>query len=129
MQYIDAYVAAVPTANKDAYRAHTKQTAVVFKDHGAIKLVENWGGAAPDGELTSFPKAVQCKSDETVEFSWIIWPSKAVRDAPMEQAMSDPRLSDGNNPIPFDGTRLIYSGFETIVDSCWVAPYASRQPR
>lgn len=117
MRYIDAFVAAVPTANKQAYLEHARLASDVFKAHGAIKLVENWGDEVPDGELTSFPKAVLCKPDETVVFSWIVWPSKAVRDAGMEKAMRDERLSDESNPMPFDGSRLIYGGFETILDA------------
>ena len=66
---------------------------------------------------TSFPMAVQRKPDETVVFSWIAWPSKAVRDEGMKKAMADPRLQAGMNPMPFDGPRMIFGGFEVIVDA------------
>lgn len=115
MEYIDGFVAAVPNANREKYIAHATEAAVVFKEHGALELVECWGDEVPKGEKTSFPLAVQCAEDETVVFSWIVWPSKEVRNAGMEKVMSDPRLSDENNPMPFDGQRLIYGGFQMIV--------------
>lgn len=117
MAYVDGFVAAVPTANREAYRKHAEAAAVVFKEHGALKLVECWGDDVPEGEVTSFPMAVKRKDDETVVFSWIIWPSRQVRDQSMQKVMADPRLQPDTNPMPFDGKRLIYGGFEVIVDA------------
>ncbi len=115
--YIDGFVAAVPTANRDAYRKHAEAAAVVFKEHGAVKVVECWGDDVPDGKLTSFPMAVKKQADETVVFSWIAWPSRALRDAGMKKVMEDPRIKPEFNPMPFDGKRLIYGGFDVIVDT------------
>lgn len=117
MTYIDGFVAAVPTANREAYKQHAEAAAVVFKECGALKLVECWGDDVPEGKLTSFPMAVQRKDDETVVFSWIIWPSRAVRDEATPKIMADPRLQPDRNPMPFDGRRLIYGGFEMLVDA------------
>jgi uncharacterized protein YbaA (DUF1428 family) len=103
MTYIDGFVAAVPTANRDAYREHTEKAAAVFKEHGALKIVECWGDDVPDGKLTSFPMAVRKTDDETVVFSWIVWPSKQARDEGMKRVMSDPRTQPNVNPMPFDG--------------------------
>ncbi len=114
MSYVDCMIAAVPTANKQIYLDHAVKAAEVFKKHGALKLVENWGDDIPDGELTSMPMAVQCKPDETVVCSWIVWPSKAVRNAGMQAVMTDP---DMQGEMPFDGKRLIYGGFNTILES------------
>jgi uncharacterized protein YbaA (DUF1428 family) len=116
MAYIDGFVAAVPTVNRDAYRDHAQKAALVFKEYGAVKLVECWGDDVPDGKLTSFPMAVRKKDDETVVFSWIVWPSKLVRDEGMKKVMADPRTRSGVNPMPFDGKRLIYGGFEILVE-------------
>lgn len=116
MEYIDGFVAAVPTRNKDQYIEHAREAASVFKEHGAIRLVECWGDDVPAGKVTSFPLSVKCKHDETVVFSWIVWPSREARNAGMEAVMNDPRMSDEINPMPFDGTRLIYGGFQMIVD-------------
>jgi uncharacterized protein YbaA (DUF1428 family) len=115
--YIDGFVAAVPTANRDAYRKHAEAAAIVFKEHGALKLVECWGDDVPDGKLTSFPMAVKKQADETVVFSWVAWPSREVRDAGMKKVMADPRIRPEVNPMPFDGKRLIFGGFDVIVDT------------
>ena len=115
MSYIDGFVAAVPTANKDAYIQYAREASLVFKEHGALRLVECWGDDVPEGTLTSFPMAVQRKPDETVVFSWILWPSKEVRDVGVQKVMQDPRLQI--QPMPFDGARIIYGGFTVIVDA------------
>lgn len=117
MAYIDGFVAAVPTVNREKYAQHAREAATVFKEHGAIKLVECWGDDVPEGEITSFPMAVKCKSEETVVFSWIWWPSKEARNRGMELVMNDERIHPDNNPMPFDGMRLIYGGFEVLVDA------------
>lgn len=117
MAYVDGFVSAVPTANRALYRAHAEKAASVFKAHGALRLVECWGDDVPDGVVTSFPLAVKCREDETVVFSWILWPSRAVRDEGMRKAMADPRLQGDDNPMPFDGQRMIFGGFEVLVDA------------
>jgi uncharacterized protein YbaA (DUF1428 family) len=116
MSYIDGFVAAVPTANREKFRQHAEKAAVVFKEHGALKVVECWGDDVPEGKVTSFPLAVKRKDDETVVFSWIVWPSRKARDEGMKKVMADPRAQPDVLPMPFDGQRLIYGGFETIVE-------------
>ena len=117
MNYITGSVVAVPTANREKYRIHAEAAVAVFKQHGALKIVECWGDDVPEGKLTSFPMAVKCKPDETVVFSWIVWPSRKARDEGMQKAMADPRMQSGVNPDPFDGALMIYGGFEMIVDA------------
>ena len=117
MTYVDGFVAAVPTRNREIYKRHAEIAAAVFKEHGALKLVECWGDDVPEGKITSFPMAVKCQEDETVVFSWIIWPSRAVRDEGMKKVIADPRVQPDVNPMPFDGKRLIYGGFEMIVEA------------
>ncbi|MBK8185124.1 MAG: DUF1428 domain-containing protein [Candidatus Competibacteraceae bacterium] len=116
MSYVDGFVAAVPTANREAYRQHAAAAAAVFKEYGALKVVECWGDDIPDGKVTSFPMAVKRANDETVVFAWIVWPNRAVRDEGMQKVMADPRVQPDTNPMPFDGERLIYGGFEVIVE-------------
>jgi len=116
MNYIDGFVIPVPTAKREDYRQLAQTASAVFKDYGALKVVECWGDDVPEGKVTSFPMAVQRKPDETVVFSWIVWPSRQVRDEGMKKAMEDPRLQPDKNPMPFDGQRLIYGGFEAVVD-------------
>jgi uncharacterized protein YbaA (DUF1428 family) len=116
MSYVDGFVAAVPTANREVYRRHAEEAHHVFKEHGALRCVKCWGDDMPEGKVTSFPMAVQRKPDETVIFSWIEWPSREARDAGMAKAMADPRLQPDANPMPFDGQRMIYGGFQPIVE-------------
>jgi uncharacterized protein YbaA (DUF1428 family) len=115
MTYIDGFVTPVPAANKEAYRKLAEKIAPIFKEYGALRLVECWGDDVPEGKVTDFRRAVQAGADENVVFSWIVWPSRAVRDAANPKLMADPRLQpDGG--MPFDGRRLIYGGFELLVD-------------
>lgn len=116
MDYVDGFVAAVPKANKQAFIEHATRAAALFREHGAKRVVECWGDDVPTGKLTSFPLAVQCREDEVVVFSWIVWPSREVRDAGMAKVMVDPRMSSEANPMPFDGARLIFGGFQMVVD-------------
>lgn len=115
MQYVDGFVAAVPSANRAAYLEHAKFAAQVFKEHGALSVVECWGDDVPEGKLTSFPLAVKRQEGETVVFSWITWASKAARDEGMKKAMEDTRFN-AMNDMPFDGKRLIYGGFEVLLN-------------
>ncbi|MCD6077482.1 MAG: signal recognition particle [Ramlibacter sp.] len=116
MNYVDGYVLAVPTAKKEAYRTIAEKAAAIFKRHGALTVVECWGDDVPEGQVTSFSMAVQRKDDESVVFSWITWPSKAVRDEGMKKSMEDPEMDHDMNNMPFDGKRMIFGGFQPIVN-------------
>jgi uncharacterized protein YbaA (DUF1428 family) len=116
MTYVEGFVVAVPTANKDAYREHAADAAPVFKELGVKRMVEAWADDVPDGKVTDFRRAVQAKEDESIVFSWFEYPSKAVRDAANEKMMSDPRMKEMGASMPFDGQRMIFSGFEAIVE-------------
>ena len=116
MPYVDGFVMAVPTANKDKFIAHANSGDGVFIRHGATRVLECWGDDVPDGKLTDFRRAVQATPEETVVFSWIEWPDKATRDAGMEKVMKDPEMDPAKNPMPFDGKRMIYGGFAPIVE-------------
>lgn len=117
MSYVDGFVAAVPNANREKFKQHAEAAAAIFKEFGALSVTECWGDDVPEGKLTSFPMAVKLKEDETVVFSWIIWPSRQTRDAGMQKVMADPRLQPDVNPMPFDGQRMIFGGFEMIVSA------------
>lgn len=117
MSYVDGFVTPVPTAKRDAYLAHAQVVAVLFKECGATSVVECWGDDVPEGKLTSFPMAVKREPDETVVFSWVSWPSRAVRDEAWKKVMADPRMAPGSMEIPFDGKRIIYGGFEVLLEA------------
>ena len=116
MAYVDGYVIAVPTANRERYKKVAETAAAIFKEHGASKVVECWGDDVPEGKVTSFSMAVKRKDDESVVFSWIVWPSREVRDAGMKKVMADERMNPGNEAMPFDGQRMIFGGFEVLVE-------------
>lgn len=116
MTYIEGFVCAVPTANKEAYRKHAADAAPLFKEFGAARMVETWGDDVPDGKITDFKRAVQAKDDETIVFSWFEYPDKATRDAAVEKMMSDERMKEMGADMPFDGKRMIVAGFDSLID-------------
>lgn len=116
MSYIDGFVIAVPTANKQKYIKHAKDNMSLFKEFGATRVVDGWGDDVPDGKVTDFRGAVKAQDDETVLFSWIEWPDKEVRDAGMKLMMDDARFNAMVKGMPFDGNRMIFGGFQPIVD-------------
>jgi uncharacterized protein YbaA (DUF1428 family) len=116
MNYVEGFVAAVPAANKEAYRKHAADAVSMFKEFGATRMVEAWGDDVPDGKLTDFKGAVKAKPDEVVVFSWFEYPNKEARDAANKKIMSDPRMKQMGANMPFDGQRMIFGGFAPIVD-------------
>jgi len=116
MAYVAGFVAAVPAANKEAYRKHAADAVSLFKELGATRMVEAWGDDVPDGEVTDFKGAVKAKQDEVIVFSWLEYPTKAAADAANEKMMSDPRMKEMGATMPFDSQRMIFGGFTPIVD-------------
>jgi uncharacterized protein YbaA (DUF1428 family) len=115
MSYVEGFVLAVPSANKDEYRRHAAGAWHLFREFGATRLVEAWGDDVPDGKVTDFRRAVQAKEGEEIVFSWIEYPSREARDAANERMMSDPRM-ESLGEMPFDGKRMIFSGFAPMLD-------------
>jgi uncharacterized protein YbaA (DUF1428 family) len=115
MSYIDGFLIPVPADNKDAHVAAATKAAELFKEFGATCVVENRGDDLPDGKLCDVKLAVKAEKTETVVFSWIEWPSKAVRGASHARFMSDARMK-ALGEMPFDGKRLIFGGFKTLLN-------------
>ena len=115
MAYVDGFVVPVPREKKEQYRTQCVRAAEVFKEYGAIRVVECWGEDMPAGQVTDFRRAVQARADETVVFSWIVWPSRAVREDGSARAMRDPRMQPGAE-MPFDGRRMLCGGFAVLAD-------------
>jgi uncharacterized protein YbaA (DUF1428 family) len=116
--YVDGFVLAVPKDNVDAYRRHARKAGKVWRDHGALEYRECVADDVSVGKLTSFPRSVKAKPDETVVFAWIVFKSRAHRDRVNAKVMKDPRLADTMEPnaMPFDTKRMIYGGFKVVVD-------------
>lgn len=117
MSYFSGFLLAVPTANKQAYIDHARQSWPHFKANGALRMIENWGVDVPDGKLTDMKRAVQAKPDETVLFSWIEWPDKKTADEAWQKMENDPEVMKSMGDMPFDGKRMIWGGFEPVFDS------------
>jgi uncharacterized protein YbaA (DUF1428 family) len=116
-RYVDGFVAPVPKRNVDAYRRIARKAGKIWREHGALEYRECVGDDVPKGEITSFPLSVKLKRGETVVFSWIVYKSRAHRDKVNAKVMDDPRMA-GMDPkdMPLDMKRMIYGGFEVMVD-------------
>ncbi|KNY13592.1 RNA signal recognition particle 4.5S RNA [Shinella sp. SUS2] len=116
MTYVDGFLLAVAKANLERYKDMARTAGDVWKEHGAIDYVECIGDDVPYGELTSFPRAVLAKDDEVVIFSWVTYASRASRDEILAKVMADERLKGDDWKDVFDGKRMIYGGFEAVVE-------------
>ncbi|MGJ4855412.1 DUF1428 domain-containing protein [Labrys sp. KB_33_2] len=116
MTYVDGFVVAVPKQNLKAYEEMARLGGQVWMEHGALSYVECVADDVPYGEVTSFPRAVQAKEDEIVVFSWVTYRSREERDAIMAKVMADPRLEGSMANAPFDGKRMIFGGFTTLIE-------------
>ena len=111
MPYVDGFVVPVHKDKVEAYKAFAQRAGEVWMELGALAFVECIGDDVPYGKLTSFPRAVQATDDEVIIFSWIVYRSRADRDAIMAKVMADERLK---GDMPFDAKRMIFGGFETL---------------
>ena len=116
MTYIDGFVAPVFPGKRESYVGVASKAAPIFLEHGAIQVVETLSDDVPHGKLTDFYRAVAAKDDEPIAFSWIVWPSKAARDAGMAKVMADERMTNMGD-MPFDPKRMIFGGFKLIVQA------------
>ena len=114
MTYYEVALIPVPEANKDTYIRHSQLTVPIFKECGALSVVDCWGETVPEGDVTSMPTAVQLKPGETVVYSHIAWPSKAARDEGMAKAMEKMQSMKELADTPFDGKRAIFGSFELV---------------
>jgi uncharacterized protein YbaA (DUF1428 family) len=117
-RYADGFVIPIPKKNVDAYRRIARKAGSIWKEHGALEYRECIADDVKPGKVTSFPQSVKLKRDETVVYSWIVFKSRAHRDRVNAKVMKDPRLADmmDAKTMPFDGQRMVYGGFNVIVD-------------
>lgn len=116
MSYVDGYLLAVPEANIEAYRKVASEAGTVWREHGALHYVECVADDVPEGEHTDFYRAVKREPGETVVFAWIVYESREHRDAVLKAVMADPRMQHAPETMPFDGKRMMWGGFRTLVD-------------
>ncbi len=117
-RYVDGFVLPVPKKNVPAYRRIARKAGSIWREHGALDYKECVAEDVKPGKLTSFPRSVKQKPGETVFFSWIVYKSRAHRDRVNAKVMKDPRLARMMDPkaMPFDARRMLYGGFEVVVD-------------
>jgi uncharacterized protein YbaA (DUF1428 family) len=116
MAYVDGFVIPVPIDRKDEYFALARKAWPIFKELGMTRQVECWGDDLMKGEVTDFFRAVDAKEGETVVFSWCEYPDRATRDEANRKMREDPRMAEMGE-MPFEGKRMIYSGFLPVFDS------------
>jgi uncharacterized protein YbaA (DUF1428 family) len=114
--YVNGFIMAVPRENKEAYREMSERHAAIFREYGALRLVQAWGDDVPEGKVTDFYRAVQSQPNEAVVFAFLEWPSKQANDEAWEKLMKDERMQPSSD-APFDGKRMFWGGFETILDT------------
>ncbi|HUP93056.1 MAG TPA: DUF1428 domain-containing protein [Solimonas sp.] len=115
-RYVDGFVVPVPKKNVAAYRRMAQKSAKVWREHGALEYHECLADDVKPGKHTSFPQSVKMKPDETVVFAYVVYASRAQRDRTMAKVMKDPRIAAMmTKPMPFDGKRMFFGGFKTIV--------------
>lgn len=115
MSYFQIAVIPVPTQSRTQYETIAAKMAPLFMEYGAVQMFEGWGSMVPPGEVTSLPMAVQLKDDETVVVSFIEWPDAEKAMACMEAMETDPRFAETGADMPFDGKRMIFGTFETML--------------
>lgn len=114
--YFDGYLVPVPEGSREPYRKVAQLAAEVFREYGAIRVVEAWGDDVPDGKVTDYKRAVKAKGDEKIVYSWVEWPDRETRVEGWKKVMADPRMQPDQLEMPFDGARMIYGGFSPLVD-------------
>lgn len=123
-RYVDGFVLPVPKKNIKAYKKMAAVMLKLAKKYGALEYIEAVGDdLAPKTmggmKIARFPQLAKAKPGETVFFSFLVFKSRAHRDAfnaKMMKApmMDDPKMKD--MPMPFDMKRMAYGGFKAIVD-------------
>lgn len=114
--YVQGFVIPILEGKKEAYREMAEKYWPIASANGALEHVEAWEADVPDGKQTDFRKAVGLKEGEKVLFSWVTWPDKATCDAANEKIMNDPAMEEMGSDMPFDGKRMVYGGFEPLLD-------------
>lgn len=115
--HIDGFLIPVKTSRKAEYLVAAKEMTDLYLKHGAIRCVESWGEGIEQGVRTSFPRAVEAEADEAVVFSWMEFPDAATSAAAHEAVWSEPAMQAMMETDIIDGKRMIFGGFEMILDA------------
>jgi uncharacterized protein YbaA (DUF1428 family) len=113
--YVDGFVLPIPVKNLAAYKKMARKAGKIWMEHGALAYQECLADDVKPGKLTSFPQSVKLKADEVVVFSWAVYKSRKHRDQVMAKVMADKRLFNESMNSVFDGKRMFWGGFKTMV--------------
>ena len=118
-KYVDGFVLPLPKNKVEVYRNIAENAAKIWREHGALEYRECALEDPTAKECVPFPQLANVKPDETVIFAWIVYESRAHRDEVNAKVMADPRITEmsGEESMPFDGKRMAYGGFETLVEA------------
>lgn len=119
MNYVDGFVLPVPRKNIPAYKRIAKKASKLWKEHGALEYRECVGDDLNIKFCLPFPKGIKTRPGETIVLAYIVYKSRAHRDAVNAKVMKDPRIASMCDPknMPFDCKRMMYGGFKTIVEA------------
>jgi uncharacterized protein YbaA (DUF1428 family) len=117
--YVDGFVLPVPKKKLVAYRRMAQSASRIWREHGALEYRECAGDDLAVKIGLPFPKGIKTKPGETVVFAYIVYKSRAHRDKVNARVMKDRRIAESCNTenMPFDCARMLYGGFETIVEA------------
>lgn len=115
--YIDGFVIPVEKSKVEDYRLVAQKAAQIWKEHGALDYWECVGDDLEVKDMLGFPQLANAGPEETVVLSWVVFESREHRDQVNAKIMADPRikeLCDACSSI-FDGRRMAYGGFKTLI--------------
>ena len=115
--FVQGFLVPVPAARRADYERGARQMAALFREHGALRVVEGWAEGLPWGEATSFPRAVAAAEDEAVVLGWMEFADRAACDACIAAVMADPRARAGMEDPPYDMARMVFGGFDAVVQA------------
>ncbi len=116
-RYIDVYVLPVKKHKIDDYRKFAEASGHLWRQHGALEVVEVTADDVKPGVHTSFPQSVKLDADEIVVVSWVAFRSREDRDKIKREVMKDPLFAAmGPDSVPVDGQRMFWGGFQSLVE-------------
>lgn len=116
-KYVNGYVAPVPRENKQAFADMCAAMREMATDHGALHAADSWAETIEDGKVTDFKRAVKAEKGEAVAFGFTEWASKDAYEKGMAKMREDDRMPPPGSDMPLDGKRIIFGGFEVLLDT------------
>lgn len=119
MTYVDGFIIPIPKKNLKAYKRMALFGKKSWMKHGALDYKECVGEdfKVQPGCGLAFPRLAKAKPGETVVFAYIVFKSKAHRNAVNARVIKEMEKMDMPKGMPFDVNRMAYGGFSTIVEA------------